>query len=140
MKNTASRSIAVTAGIGLLTALIAPASAQTNAPATPSANEAALKNFGFPYGFSVEKMDLKADPRKDFRRYAAGEDARGRSGSRASGGEYDINRPSNGGFEVVWPQVGCIGTFNSRGEAMSFSDRCTDDLNSRSREIARRER
>ncbi len=31
-----------------------------------------LDNFGFPYGFSVEKMDLTADPRKDFRRYAAG--------------------------------------------------------------------
>lgn len=29
-------------------------------------------NFGFPFGFSTEKMDLKADPRTDFKRYAAG--------------------------------------------------------------------
>ena len=29
-------------------------------------------NFGFPLGFSTEKMDTSADPRKDFRRYAAG--------------------------------------------------------------------
>lgn len=28
--------------------------------------------FGFPIGFSVEKMDRSADPRKDFSRYAAG--------------------------------------------------------------------
>ena len=72
MKYAAAHSIAVAAGIGLLTALNAPATAQTTAPAAPSANEAALKNFGLPFGFSTEKMDLKADPRKDFRRYAAG--------------------------------------------------------------------
>jgi putative endopeptidase len=29
-------------------------------------------NFGFPMGFDVSKMDLGADPRQDFRRYAAG--------------------------------------------------------------------
>ena len=29
-------------------------------------------NFGFPLGFDVSKMDLSADPRQDFRRYAAG--------------------------------------------------------------------
>ena len=29
-------------------------------------------NFGFPMGFDVSKMDLSADPRQDFRRYAAG--------------------------------------------------------------------
>ncbi len=72
MKNATAHHIAVAAGIGLLAALNAPASAQTGAPASAAANEAALKNFGFPYGFSTEKMDLKADPRKDFRRYAAG--------------------------------------------------------------------
>ncbi len=72
MKNATAHHIAVAAGIGLLAALNAPASAQTNATATAAANEAALKNFSFPYGFSTEKMDLTADPRKDFRRYAAG--------------------------------------------------------------------
>ena len=29
-------------------------------------------NFGFPLGFAVSKMDLSADPRQDFERYAAG--------------------------------------------------------------------
>ena len=72
--------------------------------------------------------------------YRAGEEARARSGSGSSGGEYEINRLSDGGFEVVWPRRGCIGTFNSRGEAMSFNERCNDDLIGRSREIARRER
>lgn len=72
--------------------------------------------------------------------YRAGEAARGRSGSGSSGGEYEINRLSNGGFEVVWPRNGCIGTFNSAGEAMSFNERCNDELIARSREIARRER
>jgi len=47
---------------------------------------------------------------------------------------------SNGGFEVVWEKGGCIASFNSQGEAMSFSDKCNDDLNARSREIAKRER
>ena len=43
-------------------------------PATPpaEARPALLDNFGFPFGFDVSKMDLKADPRNDFRRYAAG--------------------------------------------------------------------
>ncbi len=60
------------AGIGLVLTLTVPASAQTTPPAPPPADDAAMKNFGFPYGFSVEKMDRTADPRKDFRRYAAG--------------------------------------------------------------------
>jgi len=73
--------------------------------------------------------------------YRAGEDARrGGSSSNTSAGGYEINRLSNGGFEVLWPQRGCIGSFNSRGEPLSFNDRCDDDLISRSRNIARRER
>jgi hypothetical protein len=73
--------------------------------------------------------------------YRAGEDARrGGSSSNTPAGGYEINRLSNGGFEVVWPQRGCIGSFNSRGEPLSFNDRCDDDLVSRSRDIARRER
>jgi len=31
-----------------------------------------VPSFGFPIGFSVEKMDRTADPRKDFARYASG--------------------------------------------------------------------
>jgi putative endopeptidase len=34
--------------------------------------EAEVPLFGFPLGFSVDKMDRGADPRKDFSRYAAG--------------------------------------------------------------------
>ena len=45
-----------------------PASAAP--PAT--ASDAKTLNFGFPLGFSPEKMDTTAEPRKDFRRYAAG--------------------------------------------------------------------
>lgn len=39
---------------------------------TSAASDAKTLNFGFPLGFSPEKMDTTADPRKDFRRYAAG--------------------------------------------------------------------
>jgi putative endopeptidase len=38
----------------------------------PSATPAPPANFGYPLGFSIEKMDDTADPRSDFRRYAAG--------------------------------------------------------------------
>ncbi len=31
-----------------------------------------VSNFGYPLGFSVDKMDSKAEPRKDFARYTAG--------------------------------------------------------------------
>jgi hypothetical protein len=31
-----------------------------------------------------------------------------------SGSDYRINRLSNGGFEVVWPQKYCIATFKGR--------------------------
>ena len=73
--------------------------------------------------------------------YRAGEDARrGGTSSNTAAGGYDINRLSNGGFEVVWPQRGCIGSFNSRGEPLSFNENCNDDLISRSRDIAHRER
>ena len=39
----------------------------------------------------------------------------GSYGNRNYNGNYSINRLSNGGFEVVWPQNHCIATFNSRG-------------------------
>ena len=96
---------------------------------------------GYNDGLRGNQYDSYRHPQDYKDGYRAGEEARrGGSGYNSPAREYDINRLSNGGFEVVWPQRGCIGTFNSRGEAMSFSDGCTDDLNNRSREIARRER
>lgn len=45
-------------------------SAAATAPSAAAAD--APSNFGFPLGFSPSKMDTEADPRQDFRRYAAG--------------------------------------------------------------------
>jgi len=41
-------------------------------PVRPSSPPDVYNNFGFPMGFDVSKMDKSADPRQDFRRYAAG--------------------------------------------------------------------
>lgn len=38
----------------------------------PAGAAGEVPDFGFPLGFSVEKMDRSADPRRDFTRYAAG--------------------------------------------------------------------
>lgn len=96
---------------------------------------------GYNDGLKGNQFDSYRHPQDYKDGYRAGEDAR-RGGSRSnnSAGEYDINRLSDGSFEVVWPQRGCIGTFNSRGEAMRFNENCNDGLISRSRDIARRER
>jgi len=51
--------------------------------------------------------------------------------------EHSINDMSNGQFEVLWPNRGCIATFNQKAEAMRFSPGCNDDLISRSHDIAR---
>jgi hypothetical protein len=74
--------------------------------------------------------------------YRAGEEARAGGGGHGSSGssDYAINRMSNGGFEVVWEKVGCIASYNVQGNAMSFSDKCNDNLISRSNEIAKRQR
>jgi hypothetical protein len=53
---------------------------------------------------------------------------------------YSLNRLSNGNFEIVFPDRGCIATANRSGEILGFSDRCTDDLTARARDIARREK
>jgi len=71
--NGVSRSIARAAGLGLVAGGIGLAAAQSPSsggvdPVAPSI----VNNFGFPIGFSVEKMDPKVNPRRDFRRYAAG--------------------------------------------------------------------
>ncbi|MDD1650116.1 MAG: hypothetical protein LUO80_06945 [Methylococcaceae bacterium] len=54
----------------------------------------------------------------------------------ATAADHDINRLSNGGFEVVWPNQHCIATFNAKGQAMSYSDGCNDPLIARSQTIA----
>src|SRR5512133_1619340 len=52
---------------------VAPAGdADGTAPFTSGSAPDVYNNFGFPLGFDVSKMDLSADPRQDFRRYAAG--------------------------------------------------------------------
>jgi hypothetical protein len=96
---------------------------------------------GYNDGLKGNRFDTDRHPQDYKDGYRAGEDARrGGSGSNASSREHSINRLSNGGFEVVWPRQSCIGSFNSRGEPISFNDRCNDELISRSREIARHER
>ena len=67
-----SRSLMFAAGVRLSLALGTPGSAQTGSGGSPPAQPSVLENFGFPYGFSLEQMDPKADPRKNFRRYASG--------------------------------------------------------------------
>ena len=52
--------------LGLHGCASAPKPPQAEISSTP------VNNFGFPLGFSTQKMDPSADPRKDFRRYAAG--------------------------------------------------------------------
>jgi len=96
---------------------------------------------GYNDALNGRQFDTDRHPQDYKDGYRAGEDARrGGSSSSASAGGYEINRLSNGAFEVLWPQRGCIGSFNSRGEPLSFNERCDDDLISRSRDIARRER
>lgn len=52
---------------------VAPAGdADGTAPLNSSDPLDVYNNFGFPLGFDVSKMDQSADPRQDFRRYAAG--------------------------------------------------------------------
>lgn len=53
----------------LLHGCATPAAVTIPPPAAPSG---VAGNFGFPLGFSPSKMDLTADPRQDFRRYAGG--------------------------------------------------------------------
>ena len=66
-------SVAVAAGLVLgLPAGITAVHAASPETAPAEAHPALLDNFGFPFGFDVSKMDLKADARQDFRRYAAG--------------------------------------------------------------------
>ncbi len=58
--------IGLTGALSLYGCATAPQETQTETSASP------LNNFGFPLGFSPQKMDTNVDPRQDFRRYAAG--------------------------------------------------------------------
>jgi len=101
---------------------------------------------GYNDGLKGNAYDQNRHPQDYKDGYRAGEEARtggsgyGNTGGHSGSSGYSINRLSNGGFEVVREKVGCIASFNSRGQAMSFSDKCNDDLIARSNEIARRER
>lgn len=55
-----------------------------------------------------------------------------------AGSDYDINRMSNGGFEVIWPKQGCIASYNAKGQSMHYNEQCNDKTITRSEEIARR--
>ena len=66
-------SVAIAVGLVLGVPGITAVHAASTETAPAEAHPALLDNFGFPFGFDVSKMDLKADPRKDFRRYAAGQ-------------------------------------------------------------------
>jgi len=65
-----SRLAAVCAAVSL--ALASTGAAADAAPFASGPPPDVYNNFGFPLGFDVSKMDLSADPRQDFRRYAAG--------------------------------------------------------------------
>ena len=65
-----SRLAALYAAVSL--ALVSTGAAADAAPFASGPPPDVYNNFGFPLGFDVSKMDLSADPRQDFRRYAAG--------------------------------------------------------------------
>jgi hypothetical protein len=96
---------------------------------------------GYNDGLKGNEFDTDRHPQDYKDGYRAGEEAR-REGPRsgASDADHSINRLSNGGFEVVWPQKGCIASYNRKGQSMNYSSGCTDDLISRSNRIAKRER
>ena len=58
--------IGLTGALSLYGCATVPQETQAETSASP------LNNFGFPLGFSPQKMDTSVDPRQDFRRYAAG--------------------------------------------------------------------
>lgn len=97
---------------------------------------------GYNDGLKGSQFDTDRHPQDYKDGYRDGEQARSGSGGHANGGsagdEHDINRLSDGGFEIVWPQRGCIASYNRKGQAMSFNSQCDDDLISRSNYIARR--
>ena len=99
---------------------------------------------GYNDGLKGSQFDTYRHPQDYKDGYRDGEEARRGSGSNSYNGgsrdEHDINRLSNGGFEVVWPKRGCIASYNRNGDAMSFNRECDDNLISRSNDIAKRQR
>ena len=79
-------------------------------------------NRGYNDALKGKRFDTDRHPQDYKDGYRAGEEA-SRGGSRrgSSGDEYDINRLSNGDFEIVWTQGGCIATANRRGEILRCS-------------------
>jgi hypothetical protein len=69
-----TRTMSMVMAVGLLFGTAGSKAVYAAPPATAPADarRALLDNFGFPFGCDVSKMDLKADPRNEFRRYAAG--------------------------------------------------------------------
>ena len=93
------RNALLLAGIALSTGLAGTTSLRAETAAAPPADAlpAGYRNFGFPVGFSVDKMDSAADPRRDFARYAAG---RWFDAAKIPGDTVRIS-----GFEVLGKQV-----------------------------------
>ena len=64
--------LVIGSGVAMALAAMALQPAATLAELPAAAKPDFSNNFGFPLSFDVSKMDLSADPRQDFRRYAAG--------------------------------------------------------------------
>ena len=73
-KKSRNRSLSLAGRLGMALGMAGMLGLQgcAGTPPQKSAEKNELNNFGFPVGFSVEKMDPAADPRKDFTRYTAG--------------------------------------------------------------------
>ena len=65
-------SLVVACGLAVGLAIVSAVAADGTASRASSQPHDVYDNFGFPLTFDVSKMDLGADPRQDFRRYAAG--------------------------------------------------------------------
>ena len=65
-------SLVVACGVAVGLAIVSAVAADGTASRSSGQPHDVYDNFGFPLTFDVSKMDLGADPRQDFRRYAAG--------------------------------------------------------------------
>ena len=95
----AFRTALLLAGLALSAGLTGSTGLRAETVAGPpmEALPAEYRNFGFPVGFSVDKMDPAVDPRRDFARYAAG---RWLDAAKIPGDTVRIS-----GFEVLGKQV-----------------------------------
>ena len=65
-------SLVVACGVAVGLAIVSAVAADGTASRSSGQPHDVYDNFGFPLTFDVSKMDFGADPRQDFRRYAAG--------------------------------------------------------------------